>query len=139
MEAPQPSPAPSTQSQSIFRTLVLFGVQVLAIWLSDQLMGSVQIASLWHTVVLAAVIGLLNQFLKPILILLTIPVTVFTLGLFLLVINGLIIALAAEIVPGFEVASFGSAILFSLALSFVSWMLEGLFGLRKSRIVIRRF
>jgi putative membrane protein len=118
-------------------TLILFGVQVMAIWLTDQLLGSVSIHSLWHTVVLAAVIGLLNHFLKPLLILLTIPVTLFTLGLFLLVINGAIVALAAEIVSGFEVNSFGAAIWFSIVLSLISWALESLFGLRRADIKVR--
>lgn len=121
----------------VLHTLILFTVQVMAIWLTDQLLGSVSIHSLWHTVVLAAVIGLLNHFLKPLLILFTIPVTLFTLGLFLLVINGFIIALAAEIVPGFEVRSFGAAIWFSIVLSLISWALESLFGLRRTDIQIR--
>lgn len=131
------SSSPTPVSHTLY-TLILFGVQVMAIWLTDQLLGSVHINSLWHTVVLAAVIGLLNHFLKPLLILLTIPVTLFTLGLFLLVINGVIVALAAEIVPGFEVRSFGAAIWFSIVLSLISWALESLFGLRRTEIQIKR-
>ncbi|MCS6981740.1 MAG: phage holin family protein [Flavobacteriales bacterium] len=122
----------------IWRTLLLFLVQVMAIWLTDQIVGSVRIQSLWHTVVLAAVIGLLNHFLKPLLVFLTIPVTIFSLGLFLLVINGIIVALASEIVPGFQLRSFGAAIWFSIVLSLVSWALETLFGFKRMQVVIRK-
>lgn len=110
----------------------------MAIWITDKLLGSVHISSFWHTVVLAAVIGLLNHFVKPLLIVLTIPVTLFTLGLFLLIINGAIVALAAEIVPGFDVRSFGAAVWFSIVLSVISWALESLFGLRRTNVRIRR-
>jgi len=65
----------------------------------------------------AVVLGLLNIFLKPILVLLTLPVTIFTLGLFLLVINAGIILLCANLVDGFAVKSFVSALIFSLVLS----------------------
>lgn len=127
-----------TAGTQVLRTLLLFVVQVMSIWLTDQLVGSVRIQSLWHTVVLAAVIGLLNHFLKPLLVFLTIPVTIFSLGLFLLVINGIIVALASEIVPGFELGSFWAAIWFSIVLSLVSWVLEALFGLKRTQVVIRR-
>lgn len=129
--------APNSSTHTL-HTLIIFGVQVMAIWITDQLLGSVHISSFWHTVVLAAVIGLLNHFVKPLLIVLTIPVTLFTLGLFLLIINGAIIALAAEIVPGFEVRSFGAAVWFSIVLSVISWALESLFGLRREDVRIRR-
>jgi len=129
----------TTQLPSVLKTFLLFGIQVMAIWLTDQLMRSVTIVSLWHSVVLAAVIGLLNRYIKPFLIILTIPVTFLTLGIFLLVINGIIIVLASEIVPGFEVDGFGSAILFSLILSLTNWTLESLFGLRRLKITVSKF
>jgi putative membrane protein len=74
--------------------------------------------------IVAVILGLLNTFIKPVLVMLTIPFTVFTLGLFLLVINIIIIYLAAEIVPSFTVASWWSALLFSFIVSFVSGFLE---------------
>lgn len=68
-------------------------------------------------IIVAIVLGLLNLFVKPILVLLTLPVTFFTFGLFLLVINALIIMLCANLVDGFAVSSFWTALLFSLILS----------------------
>lgn len=73
------------------------------------------------------VIGLLNAFLRPLLVLLTLPVTVATLGLFTLVINGLIFYLAAHLVPGFHVAGFGTALVAALLFSISSFILNLLF------------
>lgn len=72
--------------------------------------------------VLAIVLGILNLFLKPILFILTLPINVLTLGLFSLVINALLVMLAAAIVPGFAIAGFWSALLFSIVLTLVNWV-----------------
>ncbi len=77
------------------------------------------------------VIGLLNVFLRPIIILLTLPVTLLTLGLFTFVINGLIFFMAAHLVPGFHVAGFGSAIVAALLFSLFSFVMNMLFGTKK--------
>ena len=68
----------------------------------------------------ALVIGLLNISIKPILLLLTLPINILTLGLFTLVINGLLVLLAGYIVPGFVVSGFGTAILFALVLMVIN-------------------
>ncbi|MBU6323074.1 MAG: phage holin family protein [Patescibacteria group bacterium] len=68
----------------------------------------------------AAVLGVLNLFVKPVLLILTLPVTVATLGLFSLVINALLVMLASALVPGFFVAGFWTALLFSVVLSLVN-------------------
>jgi len=81
----------------------------------------------WQAVLLAAVLSLLNVSVKPLLILFTIPATIFSLGLFLLVINALIIEIAAWILkPAFTVDSFWWALLFSILLSIVSGIFERL-------------
>jgi putative membrane protein len=80
-------------------------------------MPSVSVANFETALIVAVVLGLLNVFIKPILVLLTFPVTVLTLGLFLFVINGIIILLCSNIVGGFRVASFGTALFFSIILS----------------------
>ncbi len=81
------------------------------------LLSGVHIQSFVTALILAAVLGLLNIFVKPILIILTLPITIFTFGLFLFVINALIILLAAKFVNGFRVDGFWWALLFSLLLS----------------------
>lgn len=73
----------------------------------------------------AVVLGLLNMFLKPVLVFLTLPATIITLGLFLLVINAVIIMLAANFVNGFTVSSFWTALLFSVILTFVQSIVNG--------------
>jgi putative membrane protein len=79
-------------------------------------------------IILALVLALLNSFIKPILIILTIPLTILTLGLFLIVINILIIKWAADIVDGFKVDGWFSALLFSLLLSIATALIESLLG-----------
>ncbi len=76
--------------------------------------------TLLGAVVLAVVLGLLRVFVKPIIVLLTLPLTIFTLGLFLLVVNALLVMLAAYIVPGFMVAGFWSAFLFAIIVSLIN-------------------
>jgi putative membrane protein len=81
------------------------------------LLSGVHIQSFVTALILAIVLGLLNIFVKPLLIILTLPITIFTFGLFLFVINALIILLAAKFVNGFRVDGFWWALLFSLLLS----------------------
>ena len=87
------------------------------------LQGGVTIESFSTTIVVAIVLGVLNTFIKPILSLLALPNTVITLGIFSFIINGLIILLASNIVPGFRVDGFLWAVLFSIVLSVVSSVL----------------
>jgi len=75
-------------------------------------------------IILAVVLALLNTFLKPLLVFLTLPATIITLGLFLLVINALIILAADWLVDGFEVRNFWWALLFSFIVSFISGLFE---------------
>jgi putative membrane protein len=84
------------------------------------LLSGVHIQSFVTALILAIVLGLLNIFVKPILIILTLPITIFTFGLFLFVINALIILLAAKFVNGFRVDGFWWALLFSLLLSILT-------------------
>lgn len=80
-------------------------------------MPGVQVKDFLTSVIIAIVLGLLNLFIKPIIVLFTLPVTILTLGLFLLVINAVMILLCTKIVGGFTVDSFWAALLFSLILS----------------------
>ena len=73
-------------------------------------------------IILAVVLGILNLLVKPILFILTLPINILTLGLFSLVINALLVMLAALIVPGFAVAGFWSALLFAIVLMLINWV-----------------
>ncbi|MFA9190885.1 phage holin family protein [Flavobacterium sp. FZUC8N2.13] len=92
-------------------------VTAILVLLISHFMTGVHVASFTTALFVAIVLGLLNIFVKPILVLFTLPITFFTLGLFLLVINGLIIILCDNIVGGFDVDTFFTALLFSIILS----------------------
>lgn len=92
-------------------------VTAALVLLIANLLSGVHVANFGTAVIVAVVLGLLNLFIKPILVILTLPVTVITLGLFLLVINAIIILLCTYIVGGFAVDSFWTALLFSIILS----------------------
>jgi putative membrane protein len=94
----------------------------LALWLTTQIVGGVRLDSTVTLLIGALVLGLVNALVRPILVLLTLPLTILTLGLFYLVVNGLVFGLAAALVPGFSVDSFGSAVLGALVVSIVSWI-----------------
>jgi putative membrane protein len=102
-------------------------LSAVAVYIADYLIDGVSINSLTTTLIVAIVLGLLNAIVKPLLVILTIPVTILTLGLFLLVINVIIVYLAAALVPGFAVAGFISALLFSIVVSLVTWLLDAIF------------
>jgi putative membrane protein len=98
----------------------------LAVILVAYLLPGVHVESVLSAIGLALVLSLLNIFIKPLLVLLTLPITVITLGLFLLVINAIILLIAAEIVPGFSIDGFWWAVLFSIILSVVVSLLNSL-------------
>ena len=102
-------------------------LNAIAVVIVAYILPGVHLLDFWHAIILAAVLSLLNVSVKPLLIFLTIPATILSLGLFLLVINALIIELAAWIItPGFTVDSFWWALLFSILLSFVNGIFDKL-------------
>ena len=107
----------------LFRILIT----AVAAYLAARFIPGVTISDAKTAILVALVLGILNAFLKPILVILTIPITILTLGLFLLVINILIIFLAARIVPGFAVEGWVAALLFSLVLAVISYILDAIF------------
>ncbi len=100
-------------------TLLHWLISALAILVAAYLIPGVTV-TLVGAFVLAVVLGLINITLKPILFVLTLPITIITLGLFSLIINAALILLAAMIVPGFAVAGFWTALLFSIVLSLIN-------------------
>ena len=97
---------------------------MLAVLFGAWLLPGVNVDSAWTNVlVVAVVIALLNAFVRPLLIFLTIPASIFTLGLFLLVINASIIMIADSLLEGFSVSSFWWALLFSFILSIINSLL----------------
>jgi putative membrane protein len=97
--------------------IVYWIVSALLLVLVDHFVAGIAIDGFGHALLAALVLGLLNAVVRPVLILLTLPITILTLGLFLFVVNALVFALAAELVPGFTVASFGAALLSTVLLT----------------------
>jgi putative membrane protein len=106
--------------------LVRWGATALAFGVAAQLLPGIQVDGVWPAVVAALLLGLVNATLRPILLLLTLPLTVLTLGLFALVVNGAMLALVASLVEGVRVAGFGSAVLAALIISLVGGLLNWL-------------
>lgn len=94
-------------------------VMTLAVFISAQIIPGVSVDSFFVAFVAALVLGVINIFLKPILLILTLPINLFTLGLFTLVINAFLVLLASNVVDGFHVDGFWWALVFSLVMSFV--------------------
>jgi putative membrane protein len=90
------------------------------------LVPGAHLSSFWTALAVAIVLGIINFFLKPILIVLTLPVNIVTLGLFTFVINALLLLLAAAIVPGFRIDSFWWALLLAIVLALLNWLVNSL-------------
>ncbi len=108
------------------RLLLIWLINTVALFALPWLMDSIQIDSFTTALFAALVLALVNTLIRPILLVLTLPFTVLTLGLFIFVINGLMFWAASEMVAGFHVAGFMSAVLGALLYSVISWALSAL-------------
>jgi putative membrane protein len=96
----------------------------VAVLVAGSLLPGVTVAGFWTAVAAALVLGFVNAFIRPVVLVLTLPLNILSLGCFTLVINALFVLLAAYLVPGFAVRSFGWALLFSLVLGMVNFLLN---------------
>ncbi len=104
--------------------LIGWAVNALCLLGLPYLLPAVQISSFGTALVAALVLGLLNTLVRPLLVVLTLPISVLTLGLFILVINGLMFWLAAKFLDGFAVSSFLWAMIAALVYSLISWAIS---------------
>jgi len=95
-----------------------------AVIVSAYVLPGVTLNGFWAAILAALVLGVINVFIKPLLIILTLPINILTLGLFTLVINALVIMMASGITPGFKVNGFWNALLFSIVLSIVLFIIN---------------
>lgn len=102
-------------------------ISMVALMATSVLVPGISIQGLATVFISALVIGFINAIIKPIFTFFTLPLTFMTLGLFLFVINGLMLFLAAALVPGFYVSGFGAAILGSIVVSFINWVINQIF------------
>ncbi|MGO9772080.1 MAG: phage holin family protein [Roseiarcus sp.] len=116
-------------------------VVALGLWLASQIVPGVEIRSTGTLIAAALLLGVVNAFVRPILVILTLPITLLTLGLFLLVINGLMIELVSHFLTGFVVDGLWPAILTALVVSVTSWLMSGFIGPqgRIEVVTVRRY
>jgi putative membrane protein len=108
------------------RLLLTWLINAAALMALPYLMHSVTVDNFGTALVAALVLGLVNTLIRPVLVLLTLPVTLVSLGLFILIINAFLFWLVAQLVGGFHVAGFGSAFLAAILYSIISWALSTL-------------
>ncbi len=108
------------------RLIIVWLINTAALFAVPFLIHSVHLRNFQVALLSAAILGLINALLRPLLVLLTLPVTILSLGLFILVINGLMFWLTASWVNGFHVDGFWSAVLGALLYSIISWALSAL-------------
>ncbi|MGE0803302.1 MAG: phage holin family protein [Lautropia sp.] len=108
------------------KLLLGWAINAAALFLLPYLVPAVQMKSFGTALLVALVIGLLNTFIRPVLFILTLPITVLTLGLFTLVLNGLMFWLASRFIDGFAVDGFWWAVLGALVYSIISWAISSL-------------
>ncbi len=106
--------------------LIRLLISGLAVFICATVLPGAHVDGFMIAIVVAAVLALLNLLVKPILVILTIPITILTLGLFLLVINTLLVLLANSLIPGFSVDGFWWAFVFSVLLSIINGVFGGL-------------
>ncbi|MDP5104897.1 MAG: phage holin family protein [Polaribacter sp.] len=113
------------------KTLLKIILTALAVIVLAKILPGVEVVNYTTAIIVAIVISLLNLFVRPLLVFFTLPATIVTLGLFLFVINAIIILLADKLVDGFEVPGFFTAFLFSILLSFFRTILFSLLKEKK--------
>ncbi len=106
--------------------LISWVVATIAILIVANVVPGIRVAGLGSAIIAAAILGLLNALVKPILIILTLPLTILTLGLFLFILNALMFQLAGAFISGFQVDSFWAALLGSIVVSIISYLLHSL-------------
>jgi putative membrane protein len=108
--------------------LLRAAIAALGLWMASKIFTGMRFDSTSQLIVAALLLGIVNAFVRPLAFILTLPLTVLTLGLFLLVLNAGMVALVAWIVPGFHISSFWTAVGASLIVSLVSWAASSAIG-----------
>jgi putative membrane protein len=102
--------------------LIRLAISAFGLWLADKLLGGIQIDGTGTLVVAALLYGIVNAVVRPLAVAFTFPITILTLGLFLLVVNAAMFGLVAALLDGFHVAGFGTALLGSIVVGLTSWV-----------------
>lgn len=116
--------------------LLFWAVNTLSLWVADELFAGIALDSVRALFISSLLLGLANAFVRPIVLVLTLPITVVSFGLFILVVNALMLLLVAWAVPGLHVAGFWSGALIALFVSILSFLINRALGV--NLVVVRR-
>ncbi|HLQ60026.1 MAG TPA: phage holin family protein [Gemmatimonadales bacterium] len=108
--------------------LVRLLITALGLWVADQLLVGMAFDSTGALIISALLLGIVNAVIRPIILILTLPLTVLTLGLFILIVNGISLALVAWLVPGFHIAGLWSATVGAIIVGLTSWAASAFVG-----------
>ena len=103
--------------------LIRWLILTIAILVTAYLIDGIHVTGFFSAILAAAILGLLNAFFRPILLILTLPINILSLGLFTFIINAMLLMMVSGLIPGFSVYGFWSAVFGSLFISLVSWLL----------------
>jgi putative membrane protein len=108
--------------------LLRFVIVAIGLWVASKLVPGVTIDDAWSLVWAALILGIVNAFVRPVIVILTLPLTILTLGLFLLVINAAMLSLVAWLLDGMHVAGFWSALFGAIVVSITGWVASAFIG-----------
>jgi putative membrane protein len=108
--------------------LLRTAISALALWVADEVFAGMSFDSATQLIVAAILLGIVNGLVRPLAFILTLPIAVLTLGIFLLVLNAAMLGLVALIVPGFHLSGFWTAVGAALIVSLVSWVANSMIG-----------
>ena len=117
----------------MIKRLLQWALNALALFVTPEIVTSLHVSDYKSAIIFALLLGLVNTFIRPLLILVTLPITVLTLGIFMLVINGLMFWLVTGLVSGVSVPNFGTAFAAALVYSLFTWLIELALGSTKRR------
>ena len=115
----------------VVRFILFWAVNTLVLWAAEQIFTSLRFDSAPALALSGLLFGLINATLKPVMVIVTLPITLLTLGLFLLVINALVLMITAALVPGFHLAGFWNAVLISIFIAVFSFIVNVMLGLKR--------
>lgn len=129
------TPGYDNAMQTILRFFVFWALNCVTLWIVSKLTPAISFTGIEALLLAGLVFGLVNTFIKPVLLLLTLPLTLVTLGLFILVLNTLILFFVGWIVPGFETSTFWHTLFAAFGVSIVSIVLNAIFAPRLNQVV----
>jgi putative membrane protein len=127
---------PMPVSHPVIRFLLFWGVNTLSLWVADEIFGGIRFETAQSLFISGLLLGLANTFVKPVLLVLTFPITVITFGLFVLILNAFVLFMIAWLVPGFLLAGFWSGAMIALFVSILSFLVNRALGL--NTVVVTR-